>query len=248
MDAPRFSEFELLLTRSGNPLGTAVLLILAWIAASDGEVDRAELAQLEQISQASEHGHEIAGIVRCAQSHDLAALQLACEIIRTHFTGEKARLFIEMAVGMAIADAYLLPAENYVLRFIADLLSVDRDRLNSIFEDATGREIPEPTDPSKASYWQSKERTRQQQRSSGGSESSHRSHQRTGQDQQASRAYAVLGLEHGASIEEVKRAYRRLAQLHHPDKFAALGKEAVAAATSTFQRIQDAYQYLVNHA
>jgi DnaJ like chaperone protein len=58
----------------------------------------------------------------------------------------------------------------------------------------------------------------------------------------------VLGLEHGASIEEVKRAYRRLAQVHHPDKFAALGKEAVAAATSTFQRIQDAYQYLVNHA
>jgi DnaJ like chaperone protein len=248
MEAPRFSEFELLLARSGNPLGTAVLMILAWIAASDGEVDQAELAQLEQISQASEHGHEIEGIVRCAQSHDLAALQLACEVVRTHFTGEKAGLFVEMAVGMAIADAYLLPAENHILRFIADLLSVDRNRLNAIFAEATGREIPEPTDPSKASYWQSRERTRQQQRSSGGSESSQRPNERPGQDQKASRAYAVLGLEHGASLEDVKRAYRRLAQVHHPDKFAALGKEAVAAATSTFQRIQEAYVYLVSDA
>jgi len=37
-----FSEFELIVIRSQNELGTAVLLVLAWIAASDGSVDERE--------------------------------------------------------------------------------------------------------------------------------------------------------------------------------------------------------------
>lgn len=248
MHAQNLSEFEIVLLRSENQLGTSVLLVLAWIAASDGEIDPAERTQLEQISQASEHSHEIEAIIRCARRRDLGTLQLACEIVRTHFTGEKGELFIEMAIGMAIADAYLLPAENHILRFIADLLNINRDRLNELFVETTGREIPEPSDPSKASYWQAKERARQQQRGGDRSESSERPSGPSTRDQKAAQAYAVLGLEDGASLDEVKRAYRRLAQVHHPDKFAALGREAVAAATSTFQRIQDAYQYLVNHA
>ena len=246
--AARLSEFEVLLTRSSNPLGTSVLLLLAWIAASDGEVDDAERQQLEKIAQASEQGPESESLICCAQRRDLGALQLACEIVRDHFPGDKASLFLEMAIGMAIADAALRPTENFILRFIADLMGIDRVRLNAIFAETTGRSIPKPSDPSKAAYWQSQERARQQQRESGESRSSQRESGPSGRDQKAVQAYAVLGLEYGASIDEVKRAYRRLAQVHHPDKFTALGKEAVAAATSTFQRIQDAYQYLVNHA
>jgi DnaJ like chaperone protein len=246
--AARLSEFEVLLTRSSNPLGTSVLLVLAWIAASDGEVDAAERQQLEQIAQASEHGPEIEALLRCSQRRDIGALQLACEIVRDHFPGDKATLFIEMAIGMAIADAVLRPTENFILRFIADLMGIDRGRLNTIFLETTGRAIPEPSDPSSASYWQSQERARQQQRDAGGSGSSRQQSRESSRDQKAVQSYAVLGLDYGASIDEVKRAYRRLAQVHHPDKFSALGKEAVAAATATFQRIQDAYQHLVNHA
>ncbi|MCY3819438.1 MAG: J domain-containing protein [Gammaproteobacteria bacterium] len=61
-------------------------------------------------------------------------------------------------------------------------------------------------------------------------------------------AYAVLGLEKGASKEEIRQAYRRLAQVHHPDRFSSLGEESVAAGTSTFQRINEAYAYLVRYA
>lgn len=248
VEAARLSEFELLLARSGNPVGTSVLLLLAWIAASDGEVDAAERQQLEQIAQASEHGSEIETLIHCAQRRDPGALQLACEIVRDHFPGDKASLFLEMAIGMAIADAVLRPAENFILRFIADLLGINRVRLNAIFVETSGRPIPEPSDPSSAAYWRAQARARQQQRDAGASGSSQRQNADSRRDQKAVRAYAVLGLEYGASIDEIKRAYRRLAQVHHPDKFTALGKEAVAAATSTFQRIQDAYQCLVNHA
>lgn len=33
------TEFELLVTRSKNEVGTAVLLMLAWVAVSDGAID-----------------------------------------------------------------------------------------------------------------------------------------------------------------------------------------------------------------
>ncbi len=50
--------------------------------------------------------------------------------------------------------------------------------------------------------------------------------------------YKILGLEKGASVEEIKKAYRTLAHKHHPDK--AGGNE------SKFKEINEAYQILSN--
>ena len=50
--------------------------------------------------------------------------------------------------------------------------------------------------------------------------------------------YAALGVERGASQEEIKKAYRRLAQKHHPD----VSKEPEAEAR--FKEIAEAYQTL----
>jgi curved DNA-binding protein len=50
--------------------------------------------------------------------------------------------------------------------------------------------------------------------------------------------YAALGVERGASTEEIKKAYRRLAQKYHPD----VSKEAGAEAR--FKEIGEAYQTL----
>lgn len=56
--------------------------------------------------------------------------------------------------------------------------------------------------------------------------------------------YALLGLTPEASDAEVKRAYRRLAAAHHPDRVAHLGSGAVEQATRRFQELQDAYRNL----
>jgi DnaJ like chaperone protein len=66
----------------------------------------------------------------------------------------------------------------------------------------------------------------------------------SGTDSRRVHALATLGLEEGASSEEIVRAYRRLVKVHHPDRFESLGAEAVRAATQTFQRIQAAYEFL----
>src|SRR6266496_4427866 len=50
--------------------------------------------------------------------------------------------------------------------------------------------------------------------------------------------YRTLGLARGASLDEVKRAYRRLAKANHPDA-------AGSAALTRFLAIQAAYEQLV---
>lgn len=59
------------------------------------------------------------------------------------------------------------------------------------------------------------------------------------------RALAVLGLTPGASRTDVRQAYRRMAQLHHPDRFYSESDHQVALASARFQRIKNAYDYLM---
>lgn len=53
-------------------------------------------------------------------------------------------------------------------------------------------------------------------------------------------AYAVLGLSADATDDEVRKAYRRMALKHHPDRVATLGDDVKAAATRKFQEINAA--------
>ena len=53
-------------------------------------------------------------------------------------------------------------------------------------------------------------------------------------------AYKVLGLTPQATDEEVKRAYRKLALEHHPDRVAKLGDDVRRAAEKKFQEINAA--------
>lgn len=55
-------------------------------------------------------------------------------------------------------------------------------------------------------------------------------------------AYEVLEVDPKASDEEVKKAYRRAAIKHHPDKVAHLGEEFQKAAAEKFKKVQDAWE------
>lgn len=54
-------------------------------------------------------------------------------------------------------------------------------------------------------------------------------------------AYTILGIDHSATDDEVKRAYREMAKKNHPDKVAYLGEDVRKDAERKFQEINDAY-------
>ncbi len=56
------------------------------------------------------------------------------------------------------------------------------------------------------------------------------------------RNYRVLGIASTASNEEVLFAFRKMAKLHHPDKFAASGSKKQEEAKKKFQEIMEAYE------
>jgi DnaJ like chaperone protein len=56
--------------------------------------------------------------------------------------------------------------------------------------------------------------------------------------------YAVLGLEPGADMETIKKAYRTLSMKYHPDKVVHLGEEFRHVAEEKMKEINVAYEYL----
>lgn len=57
-------------------------------------------------------------------------------------------------------------------------------------------------------------------------------------------AYVALEIEPGATNEEVKKAYRRMAMKYHPDKVSGAGEEMHEKATEKFRAINEAYEHI----
>jgi DnaJ like chaperone protein len=82
--------------------------------------------------------------------------------------------------------------------------------------------------------------------------SGHSQRHQSGRDDQFAREstesdpYQILEIEPSATPEEVKRAYRQLANKYHPDKVAHLGDEFKKLAERRFKDIQKAYQELMS--
>lgn len=57
-------------------------------------------------------------------------------------------------------------------------------------------------------------------------------------------ACKILGVSEHASTDEIKKAYRSLVKLHHPDRFATETSEQQVLAAERFKEVQKAYEIL----
>jgi len=192
---------------------------------------------------------EASKIVEIVKTRDLDSIELASAILRRDLDRLGRRRIMELWIGMMIADGYVTIAEQHVIRFIADLLDIDIATFKGIYRSVTGQEMPLMGDPSSANWWRRKspsgsERCAQEEKSGHSHQSGRQEAPPSRSESQDAQALRVLGLDENATLRDIKKAFRRLAHIHHPDRFTQLGPEAQAAAKENFQRINSAYQHL----
>jgi DnaJ like chaperone protein len=244
--AGRTIEFRNMFLRSDNRVSLSLIAVLGWIAACDGEITAKEEEALRAIASNHKNGlEEVEAVLAIAREGRIADLQLACEVLAA-LEGDHRRLLLQMAVGVALEDGLLVTPENHLLRFLADLVGLRAEGLNGVFREMTGHPFPEPGDASRAEWWEAREaELRRRQDAGRGRQQDHGgSSAGPALDLDRLRDLAILGLDETATTDDIRQAYRRMAKVHHPDRYFSLGTEAVKAAENTFKRIKAAYERL----
>ena len=246
---PSFADFYSKLT-PGARQHVSLLVILSWIAACDGDIADEETECLVQMGGDDLPRDILDALIAVGRDREVEALHLAVETIR-RMTVNHRELVLTIALGMTLADRKMTFAESSILRFLEDAWGLPVSFLQGRFKEATDQDFPAVSDPSDPSYF-----FNSQERSNGGQND--QEPPRTNRSQQESKQQAprrsggmsrseaakILGVDSSATPQQARDAYVRLAKIHHPDRFEALGDDMKSAATVIFSKIQSAYDRL----
>lgn len=214
----RSSEQELI----QSAFFTATFSVMGHLAKADGRVSEHEIQLAQQVMAQMNLGEEQQRIAKRLFTEgkradfplDEVLDQLRRECQRRHTL---LQVFLEIQVQFAYADGVMHEVERQLLLHVFEQLGFSQREFDHI--DLLVR----------AAHHFAGE-----QRAAGGG--SHRS--------SLSEAYGVLGIDKSASDDEVKRAYKRLMNQHHPDKLVAKGlpEEMIKLANEKTQEIKAAYE------
>jgi len=160
-------------------------------------------------------------------------------------------LAMKGALELAIGSGTLPLAQNLALRLIAGALGLEPARLGALFQERTGAALPDPWDPSDPEAWLERLQPGAIRGTAwddaGAGPAPPPTAPKAAGDPRIARikALALLGLEEDASEEDIRKAFRRVSKVHHPDRYSELGPDAAAEATDAFRRIKDAYDFLL---
>ncbi|MFK7786047.1 MAG: DnaJ domain-containing protein [Crocinitomicaceae bacterium] len=139
-------------------------------------------------------------------------------------TSQRSQLIYFLA-GLGAVDGSINPREKRFLREVATELDITQKDFDSImamytrFEDA----------------FNNQQKQQQRQR---------RAPSKSNSQYKREKAAKVLGVSLNASMDEIKKAYRSLVKVHHPDKFAGESERQQKIAEERFIQIQQAYELL----
>ena len=153
----------------------------------------------------------------------------------------------DLLCSIAFADGVLHEGEDELLRSCALLLRIPRReevRLRTQygrFRYAAGGESAGSRRTSEKASGRFSERASEKAQAGA---SSSRKEQKRGSSEKSVPWAEILGCTTNASFEDVKRSYRNLVMLYHPDRLKAHGlpEEQLHIVTARFLRIQEAYE------
>lgn len=200
---------------------TALFSVMGHLAKADGHVSEDEIgmarAIMQQMHMNSQQQKVAINLFNKGKQPDFPLNDIIDQFRREcHRRTTLIQMFMEMLVQAAYADGVMHPNERRVLVYICERLGF-----------------------SVHVFAQIESMVRAQHSFHGRGEATYDS-PRT---DQLPAAYAALGLKSSVSDAEVKKAYRRLMNQHHPDKLIAKGmpEEMVELATGKTQEIHAAY-------
>lgn len=199
---------------------TLLIFTTAVVKADNGNMQRSELDFVKTYLLrilGPEKTQEALLVLRDMLNQQFDILTVAQQFGRTSSIHEKL-MMLQFLFGLAATDGAVDPAEMETIRFVSRGMGIsDRDfeSLKAMFFGYQGGYSSDGYSSSSSGY-----------RSSYNIEND----------------YKVLEIEPSASDNEVKKAYRKQAMKHHPDKVNHLGDEIRKAAEERFAKLNEAYE------
>ena len=197
---------------------TATFSVMGHLAKADGRVSESEIAVARNIMaqmQLNESQRKAAkGLFNTGKQLDFPLDEALQQLkVECHHRTTLLQMFLEIQVQAALADGRMHGAERRVLGRISDQLGFPPGFVDEVLRFVRGT-------------------------SHGGDAG-----RAVRQGISIKDAYDILGVERSVSDTDLKRAYRRLMNQHHPDKLVAKGlpEEMMKIATEKTQQIQKAY-------
>jgi DnaJ like chaperone protein len=199
-----------------------ILALTSVIIKADGRVDQSELNIVKHrlsMDYSPEMVQKYMTKLRSLLSKQIRVTEI-CGIINAHFNAPAKIQLLHFLTSIAVANRYLTSNEYNWLAKIAQQIGVPPRSLQSILA------MFDFTMENGGSNKQGSSNSRQQFNRGGSLQN----------------AYKILEVDSSASDAEIKKAYRKLAMLHHPDKVSHLGEQVQRGAKVKFQKISDAYE------
>lgn len=214
----KVSTYEASQSEAHNRFVWLLIQILINIAKIDGQITKEEISTIRRFFQYNLHYSQdqmfwVKDLIKEAVANT-QPLESLLQEFRDTFAYEPRLILLELVYQILYTKDVVSEAELTVARNIAAFLQI------SVFDQ---RAI-------EAKYMYN--RQQQQYRPGGGAAVDLSAHY-----------YAVLGLEPGASMEAIKKAYRTLSMKYHPDKVGHLGEEFRSVAEEKMKEINVAYEY-----